>query len=206
MPTGVESFLGRTPSTSWTLGLVASPPSAPPSASSSSRPAPKLKLKTLQSVPDLGYADLVADGTELRLIPTSFRRPISKELSYPVGAEIVSRAFVGVPQFDVLKLRFYGSTTPEELRKRLASSPVTVFRASYLGPPWRERNAEDWDLYIYPVPREYKAQARRLLIEQGLSRVRSWLSAAHPEVWHYGRKGCEVQLLFDDATVVVRED
>jgi hypothetical protein len=47
-----------------------------------------------------------------RLIPTRYRLPISKELSYPVGAEIVTGALAGVPQFDVLTLTFYNSPTP----------------------------------------------------------------------------------------------
>jgi hypothetical protein len=149
----------------------------------------------------------VSDAPELRLIPTTFRHPISKELSYPLGAEIISRALLDAPQFDVLKLTFYGSRTPADLRHRLATSGVTeVLRATYLGPPWRLHTAEEWWLTVYPVPREHKSQARRLLVEQGLSRIRSWLSAAHPPVWRYGWKHCTVSVHFDDATALVEED
>jgi hypothetical protein len=48
----------------------------------------------------------MGDAPKRVLFLTSFRLPISKELSYPVGAEIVSAALIGVPQFDVLTLSF----------------------------------------------------------------------------------------------------
>jgi hypothetical protein len=72
------------------------------------------------------------DGApERRLIPTRYRSPISKELSYPVGSEIVSGALAAVPQFDVLTLTFSNYRTPAELRRRIAhGAEVAIFRAS----------------------------------------------------------------------------
>ncbi len=122
-----------------------------------------------------------------------------------MGAEIVSGALTGVPRFDVLTLAFRNTGTPADLRRRIArGAEVTVFRATYLRSRWRV--TEDWDLTVYAVPRERKAEARRLLIEQGLSRVRSWLSTEHPPIWHYGRKECIVLVRFEDAQLLVRED
>ena len=84
--------------------------------------------------------------------------PISKELSYPGGAEIVSGALAGVPQFDVLTLTFYNSPTPAQLERRIdRGTEVAVFRASYLRSPWRV--TEDWDLTVFAVPRTRKAEA-----------------------------------------------
>ncbi len=142
---------------------------------------------------------------EQRLIPTHYRSPISKELSYPVGAEIVSGALTSAPQFDILTLTFFNAGTPADLRRRIArGAEVVVFRATYLRSRWR--TTEEWDLTVYAVPKERKAETRRLLIEQGLSRVRSWLSAEHPPVWYYGRKECKVLVRFEDAALLVRED
>jgi hypothetical protein len=59
---------------------------------------------------------------------------------------------------------------------------------------------------VYAVPKEHKANARRLLIEQGLSRVRSWLLTDHPPIWYYGGKECRVRLRFEDGALLMRED
>jgi hypothetical protein len=68
----------------------------------------------------LGYARAVDGTPERQLIPTSYSHPISKELSYPVGAEIVSGVLAGVSQFDVLTLRFYNPGTPADVQRRIA--------------------------------------------------------------------------------------
>src|SRR5262249_36554272 len=111
------------------------------------RPLRRVSRRTLPFRAPASYSCHVDDTLERRLIPTKYRSLISKELSYPVGAEIVSAALTGVPQFDVLRLSFYNDATPANLRRHIArGAEVQVFRANYRN----YRGTEEWDLSVYP--------------------------------------------------------
>jgi len=62
-----------------------------------------------------------------------------------------------------------------------------------------------WTISAYPVLRTKRADARRLLLAQGLPLLASWFTRDRPASWFYGRKVCE--LLFDpqEPKVVVEE-
>ena len=105
---------------------------------------------------------------EFRLIPTDGRVRISKELSFPLGAEMISRALYGVPGYGELRLNFLGycdRANPSRIREMVQD---------------RERLAvlEVWGssvISIYPVPRENKSVIRKVLCNVGLPRLRRWL-------------------------------
>jgi len=139
--------------------------------------------------------------------------PVSKDLSYPVGAEIVSKLLAGVPQYELLNIYFAGYVTAATLRRRIArGEPVGIFEASYyharpaLNRPRSFRGLETWELRVHPIPRERKFETRRLLVEDGLQRVRSWLTLQRPPVWYEGTKRCSLQIVFDDGSGILHQE
>ena len=60
------------------------------------------------------------------MIPTRYKSKLPGDLSYPLGAQAVSEALAGVPQFDALTLTFHGSILrPPELLVQLWKSQLT---------------------------------------------------------------------------------
>ncbi len=118
----------------------------------------------------------------MSLIPTTHRGKISRQLCYPVGAEMISEALRGVPHFERLSLWFRAADrdslgTPAKLcaaAKR--DEPLPVLKASYITSS-RLYGEERWRLEVYAVPREDRAAVRRALMDEGLPQVRAWLSA-----------------------------
>ena len=147
------------------------------------------------------------------LIPTQKRMPIAKDLSYPVGAEIISRLLEGVPQYEVLKIYFVAYETAATIGRRITNGkPVVIFEARYyhhrpsLNRARSFREFEEWELRVQPVPRENKFEARLMLVDEGLQRIRLWLTRPRPPVWHEGVKRCRLQIVFDGGAAMLREE
>lgn len=132
----------------------------------------------------------MADDT---IISTSNRFRISGELSYPIGAEAISEALRGVPQFDALSICFYhgDGPSPKSFREAVARGEfLQVFSANYqIEKGWFE---EKWGLWVLPVLREDKRAVREALLAVGLPRVRAWLAEPRGEMWRHGRKSIAV--------------
>ena len=129
----------------------------------------------------------------MSLIPTAHRQKISRQLSYPAGAEMISEALRGVPHFERLSLSFYALDTPAKIcaaAKR--DDPLPILEASYIDFT-RLYGEERWRLEVYAVPREDRASVRRALMDEGLPQVRAWLTAfADPDLRRRGSKHCKV--------------
>ena len=146
------------------------------------------------------------------LIPTRFRQPIARELSHPIGAEQLSAALAGVPQFEALSVSFYGiphlfaDTRPARSREaerepqRVLAAWFTNRRLGISGsqvhPLEAESFGERWGLTVYPVPRGLKATVRAALGAEGLAVVREWLAAPRTETWR-GALRHEIELWYD---------
>ena len=144
----------------------------------------------------------------MELIRTSYRARLPRGLSYPVGAQALSQALAGVPQFESLELSFhlhpqlFASQFRENL---LAGGPLTIFTASYchMIPGLSASHLmlesgfydENWELIVFSVPSEKRYAIRERLLTVGLPRVRSWLAEPRSQVWRTGRK--HVSLQFD---------
>jgi hypothetical protein len=108
------------------------------------------------------------------IIPTRYKAKIGKELSYPLGAEVLSRALAGLPMFAHLSIWFgSGSSTPRKICTETQNRVVSVaysctrsFTMSF-GPSWTIR--------VTAVPRETRAQIKEMLLESGLEQIRTWL-------------------------------
>ncbi len=70
------------------------------------------------------------------LIPTRTRFPVPRGLSYPLGAEAISKGLQSVPQFQGLRAIFYNSTTaPQVLAATRAGDPILVLSVEYSNLP-----------------------------------------------------------------------
>ncbi|MBK1869334.1 hypothetical protein [Taklimakanibacter albus] len=113
---------------------------------------------------------------EMALIPTAGKSPISKLTSFVLGAEALSEAFRGIPQYDLFLLEFHSAQPPhvnspgKRLVLRVDYSPRSPSIASQRGFPG------DWYLRVYAVPRNLKAQIKKALLEDVLpSQMLPWL-------------------------------
>ena len=144
----------------------------------------------------------------MKLISTAYRQKISKELSYPLGAELLSEALSGVPQYPDLFIEFHGrwNGTPAEVRRLAREGRVLpVFRASYVDFT-KLYGEEQWKLQVYPVPSEDKSQTRQAIIEHALPRVRSWLERFEDsDLRRRGSKHCLVSIDLKFGHVKVNE-
>lgn len=144
----------------------------------------------------------------MKLISTAYRQRLSKELSYPLGAELLSEAFSGVPQYPDLFIEFHGrwNGTPAEVR-RLAREghDLPVFKASYVDFT-KLYGEERWKLQVYPVPSEDKSRTRQAIIEHALPKVRSWLKRFEDsDLLKRGSKHCLVIINLKDCRVKVEQ-
>jgi hypothetical protein len=87
---------------------------------------------------------------------------LPRTISYPVGAEVVSAALEGVPQYQELKIGFYDKPTifESDYHRLLKGGVYPVMAVAYrhLGPGISGSNrdietgfySESWELSVYP--------------------------------------------------------
>ncbi len=122
-----------------------------------------------------------------KVLDTYLRSKVPNWLSYPVGAQTVSDALRGIPQFEKLTLSFSFYGKAENLAKLRAAEPSTILNATfnvrpaYHGIPdaFVERGwlNEQWSITVYPVSRQVKHDAAKALLAEGLPAIRKWLLA-----------------------------
>lgn len=118
----------------------------------------------------------------LFIIPTRYRHKHSKLLSYPVGAELLSRAFVGVPQLKSFNCDFTAKDphldkARDDWRVMMVGYQRSARCFSY--PEYFETKGfydPRWDIKIYAVLSDHRAAIKKALVEIGLpTMVRPWL-------------------------------
>jgi hypothetical protein len=96
----------------------------------------------------------------MHLIPTHRKEKLPRGFSYPLGAEGISAALDGVPQFDNIDLcfswrdEFWTSRWQQRLQARGVVTLLAISYSTYSG---------RWDLYVYSVPSQYSQVARESL-------------------------------------------
>jgi len=111
------------------------------------------------------------------LIPTVRKERLPKGFSYPLGAEAISGALDGIPQFDSAKFWFswrdeyWASRWRKRLENRGIITLFDVAYAAYLG---------HWAFRVYSVPSGHTVFARDYLLTD-LERVRHELLEAGAE-------------------------
>src|SRR4051812_5646100 len=115
------------------------------------------------------------------MIPTRFKAKLPKTLSYPVGAEAISKALGNAPHASNLRLHFFDAAVwPASEFQRLLREAMPyklfvvayqpAFKANYGGAnDLVEQGYYDkqWELQVYPVLRHLRQRAGQLLKEQG---------------------------------------
>ena len=102
------------------------------------------------------------------LIPTLYKNKLPRELSFPVGAEILSEQLVGVPRFSEFRVCFSDSISAwkSKFRRILAEGTDYEIVSASLGLP---------KIMVYPVKRELRHQVREALLSDGLPKLRGWM-------------------------------
>jgi hypothetical protein len=93
----------------------------------------------------------------VELIRTSLKEKLPKGFSYPVGAEAISTALDGVPQFQALSIHFSWKDTfwtSKYNAKIRAAGAITILAVNF----WRE-----WRMSVHAVPSEHSKNAREQL-------------------------------------------
>ncbi len=133
------------------------------------------------------------DATPEPLIPTRHKSPLAKGTSYPVGAELVSRELVDVPQYAALEIGFYG----EKCRAFLLDQkffPVIQVEYKKMQGGYSTANGEsslsrlepNWQITVHPVLGNERKKFRDYLEQGGWNLIRTWLN----DQWAYnGRVG-----------------
>ncbi len=140
---------------------------------------------------------------EFRLIPTDGRVRISKELSFPLGTELISRALYGVAGYEGLRLHFLGycdRANPSRIREMVQDrEPLAVL--------------EVWGssvIRVYPVPRENKSVVKKVLCNVGLPRLRRWLVDSNTWVDEvpdrFRQRSCTLSVSVEHTTFRLLED
>jgi hypothetical protein len=119
---------------------------------------------------------------ELHIFPTSDRSKHSKEVSYPIGTESLSRTLDRVPQHKLITCNFYAGYPQYDDGKPQFHVLHVLYRKNarrfHDAKSALERGMFDphWQISIFAVPRQLKGEIKVLLLEQALpDLVRPWL-------------------------------
>ena len=133
------------------------------------------------------------------MIVTAFKSKIPQTHSYAVGAELLSESLSSVPQYESLKLNFYGlwaATRKKESQPLLTVNHINIPENQYSSKALVNQGFYDdtWEIVVYPVLRTQKAKVRGLLLTEGLPKVREWLSTKRNSTWLEGRRTLSIFL------------
>jgi hypothetical protein len=135
-------------------------------------------------------------------LPTIYKAKLSRFLSYPLGAQKISEALVGLAEFASIGLDFFNNSE----RNHGTQRPYQVLQASYRKMPvhlssgntltekhWRDAN---WTVTVSAVPRIVKHEIQVLLTNEALPRLRDWFLMNRNS---FGREGrASITVLFDE--------
>lgn len=131
------------------------------------------------------------------MIPTRHKAKLSRQLSYPIGAEALTESLADAPQVGSLSVAFWGkpvcpgsSFRQDRAQEQLYQVLVAEYRPAqqpgYAGMRFlieRGWYDEKWELHVYPVVRELRHLANGLLRERGLPLVLQWLRSLEQPGW-----------------------
>ncbi|OCQ90620.1 hypothetical protein BCD64_28580 [Nostoc sp. MBR 210] len=141
------------------------------------------------------------------MIPTKYKSKLSRLMSYPISAGILSEALSDTPQFDHLSIAF--SDSCQEPRKIKNPAKILSINYSYslvsltssnkfIESGWYEPK---WSITVYPVPRTCVSVVKSQLIETGLEKTKQWLHQYKDATGKVGR--CRLQFFYDLETNVL---
>jgi hypothetical protein len=122
------------------------------------------------------------------IVPTVARSKIPRSLSYPIGAEAISKAFSPAAQIAELKLVFYSSKFDVGVRSgRYELRRYEFIRVEYLhnakaGEKWPisslygRPTQSRWEVVVQPVPRVLRHRINEYIVESALPMMADWLA------------------------------
>jgi hypothetical protein len=128
------------------------------------------------------FANMESEEAKPFIFPTITRSKHSKFVSYPVGAEILSRILDGVPQHNAITCSFVAGNP----QRTLSEEKTRVLDIRYRR---RDRSFHDgenadalgvfqprWEIWVYDVPVAMRHEVKTLLVEDALpNAARNWL-------------------------------
>jgi hypothetical protein len=121
-------------------------------------------------------------GMSDHIFPTKSRTKHSKLQSYPLGAQVLSRALDGVPQHDQVACTFYaGNPNADKNKDRIFVMSVVYekqARSFHHSEDADERGVFDprWTIHVYAVASELRHEIKTALLENGLpDYTQKWL-------------------------------
>jgi hypothetical protein len=124
------------------------------------------------------------------LLSTVSKDKIGRHLSYPLGAESLSRAFVDFPQAVNSSVRFNGKSVRlsslsdamqhrEDICTILTCSCESKYGDTYGAPYLGKLRHIAWKVAVYPVLREWKPIVSEALQTEGLPKLRDFLKRTY---------------------------
>lgn len=121
------------------------------------------------------------------MLKTLAKAKIGKHLSYPLGAETISEAIGDIPQAAQTAIYFLATPTEwaSEFRRILRDCepyPILKCHRNYVGGvPYAGISSNiSWEIVVYPVARELKADAKNALMTCGLPELKDFLLKTAP--------------------------
>lgn len=116
------------------------------------------------------------------IFPTHSRSKHAKDMSFPVGAEILSRALDGVQQHSALRCVFSGGSshhdTGREVLYLMSVGYTKQARSHFDSGDAGARGVYDhiWEIWCHTVPNTLRSEVKQALLETGFpTMVRPWL-------------------------------
>jgi len=114
------------------------------------------------------------------MIPTRSKAKISHLLSFPVGAERISKALADTPQIAKLFLHFQSDRWGHV---RTGRYPCIRVQHSSRHAEMAERSKDsagvplfnEWEVSIYPVPKIHRHTIQQLIVNIALPQINEWL-------------------------------
>ena len=103
------------------------------------------------------------------MIQTESKQKLPKGHSYPIGANTLSDALIGVPQYELIKLCFWykdGFRTLSYNKKLKEGGKIEILRAEHTAPFY------DWRIHIMSVPSSVKHEVGKAMLAWVLPALR----------------------------------
>jgi hypothetical protein len=115
----------------------------------------------------------------MELIPTLSKAKLPKGYSYPVGAEALSAALRGVPQYPDISILFSWRDTywaSKYQTKLKAAGRIDLIALHFnSASPWQ---AAGWSICVHAVPLEHAQKAREMVARVALPALRAVLASS----------------------------
>jgi hypothetical protein len=146
-------------------------------------------------------------------IPTISKAQPPYQFCYPIGAAVVTEAFLDLPQFPLFFLAFSTNSPLLQahwqipgypvLRLTYSSYPEYVPRTESIRP--RRQGGTRWQIDVLIVPKHKREPLQPIITQQGLAMLREWIlgpNAPKPEE----RRRCVEVWWFEDTAVMKLHD